>query len=48
MINYDMSELRFFGEEDNESNEFDLIFFLPVVLLPIKYLGIPVDKKRLK
>jgi hypothetical protein len=48
MINCGMSELCFFGEEANESNEFDLIFFLHVVLLPVKYLGIPVDKKRLK
>jgi hypothetical protein len=47
-INFHKSEVYCIGEANERRQKFEEIFTCKVVSLPMKYLGVPVDEKRLK
>ena len=46
-INFHKSELFLFGEAVNKKDEYAKKFTCPVGALPMKYLGLPIDKNRI-
>ena len=46
-INFDKSELYCFGEAEDRKMQYEMIFSCVSGQLPMKYLGIPIDKKRI-
>jgi hypothetical protein len=47
-INFHKSEIYCFGRAKEREVEFERIFTCQSNILPMKYLGIPIDKKRLE
>ena len=47
-INFHKSELFLFGEAESKKDEYAKIFTCPIGTLPMKYLGLPVDKGRIR
>jgi hypothetical protein len=47
-INYDKSEMFCFGDAVAKKDQYSLIFSCASGILPMKYLGIPVDQTRLR
>jgi hypothetical protein len=46
-INFDKSVLFCFGDAIKNKEQYELIFSCSTGMLPIKYLGLPVDQKQL-
>jgi hypothetical protein len=46
-INFHNSKVFCFGEARNFVNLYADIFTFPIKNLPMKYLGVPIDKKKL-
>lgn len=47
-INFHKSELFLFGEATERKDDFQRIFTCLIGELPMKYLGLPVDKTRIR
>lgn len=47
-INFHKSELFLFGDANNKAINFAQIFTCTVGALPMKYLGLPLDEKRIR
>ena len=47
-INFHKSEIVLFGAVADKKQEYSRIFTCPVGELPMRYLGLPIDKKRIK
>jgi hypothetical protein len=47
-INFHKSKVYCLGKEKNRQDAFESIFTCQGSDLPMKYLGIPIDKKRIK
>jgi hypothetical protein len=46
-INFHKSEIFCLGAAEERSQQYSEIFTCPIVVLPMKYLGMPIDEKRL-
>ena len=47
-ISFHKSDLFLFSEAMNKADAYKRIFICPIVKLPVRYLGIPVDEVRIK
>jgi hypothetical protein len=47
-INFHKSDIYCLGEPSDREGDFERIFTCKSGLLPMKYLGVPINKKRLK
>lgn len=47
-INFHKSELFLFGDAINKAENFAQIFTCPIGSLPMKYLGLHIDKKGIR
>lgn len=47
-INFHKSKILLFGNAIDKSEDYSRIFTCPVGTLPMKYLGLPVDEKRIR
>jgi hypothetical protein len=46
-INFHKSEIYYLGEAKERAQRYSEIFTCPTAELPMKYLGMPVDEKKL-